>query len=173
MSVKYEVREISGHGISLGGPKLTSGATVEFGVFNGERKVWSTNAYFVERMTGRQKNGVRLQASKACKRYQDHYDRTGSCFENERDLEDGKKFFEQDIDIIRKEVQRELAASVFDRWRAGADPFAAVAADAHEAAVKVIARRRDNHPTRYKRIGEYAEASGRDLRAEVLKWFNV
>lgn len=174
MTVKYEVREISGHGLSLGGSglsKFTGGPTVTFGVFNGERRVWSTETYFTEHLKGRQKNGLRLQASNMAKRYQSHFDRTGKCFEHEQDLEDGKKFFEQDIEIIRKEAQRELAASVFDRWRARSDPFAAVAADANEAAVKIIARRRDVHPTRYKRIEQYAQASKRDLLTEVRHWF--
>lgn len=78
----YVVVRKDGHGMSMSHP-MKMGDTVWFEVQHTDgMTAWSSNTFWAD-AAKRSINGLRLQASKMCLRYQAHLDRTGERFEVE------------------------------------------------------------------------------------------
>ena len=109
MTVKYEVREVAGSGFSMGSGRI--GDTIQYAVFNGERKVWSSSTYFADSLQGRARNAIKAQATKSRNSYQSYYDRTGKCWEIEQDAKEGEKLFGDEVKALIDLTERKFAST--------------------------------------------------------------
>jgi hypothetical protein len=173
MTVKYEVKEVAGEGLSLNTAKI--GKTIQFAVFNGDRKVWNDGTYFSDSLQGRARSAAKGRATKACNRFQSYFERTGLCWEVEQDAKEGEKLFGDEVKALVDATERKLAATVFAKLRIGAldeDDKREIA----DAATKIIiglieSRCSDGYISRYRRIRAYADAATRSLSAEAINYF--
>lgn len=112
---KYVTDWETGQGMSLSG-RLDIRPTIRAVVkFDEDGKIaWGGPSYFSDGLTGRQKNGLRLQASKMLRRYQHHYETTGKRFEIEREEERRAKDKAHAVETAIKRAKREAALDLYD-----------------------------------------------------------
>ena len=175
MTVKYEVREVAGSGFSMGSGRI--GDTIQYAVFNGERKVWSSSTYFADSLQGRARNAIKAQATKSRNSYQSYYDRTGKCWEIEQDAKEGEKLFGDEVKALIDLTERKFASTAFAMLREGSTSKAArgmLYTKAREYIIERIeCRRTDGYVSRYRKIAAYCASSNLDLLTEASAPFKV
>lgn len=173
MTVKYEVREVVGEGLSLSTAKM--GKTIMYAVYNGDRRVWSDDCYFADQLVGRARSAAKARAAKKRNAYQSYFDRTGKCWEVEQDVKEGKDLFEKETKELVFRTERELAPRVFSLLRTGGLNKSAKDELLKAASTIVVdtieKRRKDGYVTRYRKIDAYCFASSVSLTAAVVKNF--
>lgn len=178
--MSYQVEQIMGHGISLS-DRIKSGDTIHFAVVWVDeesellnRKVWRTDTYFVESLTPRQRSGMRLSAMNMCKRYADHYARTGKRFEVEEDAKKGADRWAKEVQIIVSIVEEKLCKTVFSMLRTGGlDEHSKLdlLKQAETLVEQQLEMRRKCKPLYYREIDAYNETANRNMAAEITEYF--
>jgi hypothetical protein len=172
MAVKYEVKEVAGHALSMS--TMKSGPTIEFCVFNDTRKVWSDGAYFVDSLKGRSRSAAKGRATKARNQYQSYFERTGKAWEVEQDAKAGEKVFAEEVRVLVELTERKLAAKVFSRLRLNGlneEDKKEIADDATKIVIELMESRGTRHPSDYRKIRAYADAATRSLSVEAINYF--
>lgn len=174
--VKYTVHEVKGEGLSFNSMKC--GKTIGYVVKNGDRKVWSTGMYFENQLVGRSRSAAKARATKAANQFQSYFERTGICWEIEKDAKEGAELFDAEVKALIDLTERKLARDLFQMYRNGETGHktarAALYTKARETIMDlIVSRRSDGFVTRYRKIDAYRETNMRDLLTEASEPFKV